>query len=276
MSWKVTSDALVYYTWSQGFRPGGFNVGTPGHLPDANGVFQYFTPATYAPDSLTNNELGFKTLWFNRRLEVNGSVYQENWDNTQVGLSDPQQGLGNLQIATNGGSYQVRGGELQIVARVTDGLTVQSSSSYNHSKQTNSPFLVNNNPLSPGYGQPITSIPNPFGPLGSPLANSPELQWNIRIRDEIPFGDYKGFWQVGAQHIGTSLSATGNVQAFVQEGYTTYDAAVGVAKDAWNVQVFGQNLTSVNASMYTNATEFVEAQTVTRPRIVGVKFGYKF
>jgi iron complex outermembrane receptor protein len=51
---------------------------------------------------------------------------------------------------------------------------------------------------------------------------------------------------------------------------------VGVAKAAWNVQVFGQNLTSVNASMYTNATEFVEAQTVTRPRIVGVKFGYKF
>jgi iron complex outermembrane receptor protein len=276
LSWKVTSDALVYYTWSQGFRPGGFNVGTPGHLPDANNVFQYFTPATYAPDSLTNNELGFKTLWFNRRLEVNGSVYQENWDNTQVGLSDPQQGLGNLQIATNGGNYQVRGGELQIVARVTEGLTVQSSSSYNHSKQTNSPFLVNNNPLSPGYGQPITSIPNPFGPLGSPLANSPELQWNIRIRDEIPFGDYKGFWQVGAQHIGTSLSATGNVQAFVQEGYTTYDAAMGVAKDAWNVQVFGQNLTSVNASMYTNATEFVEAQTVTRPRILGVKFGYKF
>jgi iron complex outermembrane recepter protein len=276
LSWKVNSDALLYYTWSQGFRPGGFNVGTPGHLPDANGVYQYFTPATYAPDSLTNNELGFKTLWLGRRLEVNGSLYQENWDNTQVGLSDPQQGLGNLQIATNGGSYQVRGGELQVVARITDGLTVQSSSSYNHSKQTNSPFLIDNNPLSPGYGKPITSIPNPFGPLGSPLANSPELQWNLRVRDEIPFGDYRGFWQVGAQHIGSSLSATGNVQAFVLPSYTTYDAAIGVAKDPWNVQLFGQNLTSVNASTYTNATEFVEAQTVLRPRVVGMKFSYKF
>ena len=25
LSWKVTEDALLYYTWSQGFRAGGFN-----------------------------------------------------------------------------------------------------------------------------------------------------------------------------------------------------------------------------------------------------------
>jgi len=28
LSWKVTQDALVYYTWSQGFRPGGYNRGS--------------------------------------------------------------------------------------------------------------------------------------------------------------------------------------------------------------------------------------------------------
>jgi iron complex outermembrane recepter protein len=275
LSWRITSDDLVYYTWSQGFRPGGFNIGTPGHLP-VNGIDQYITPATYAPDTLTNNEIGFKTLWFGRRLQLDGAIYQEDWTNTQVGLSDPQAGLGNLQIATNGGTYQVRGAELQLTARLTDGLTVQSATSYNHSKQTNSPFLINNNPASPTFGQPITSILNPFGPVGSPLANSPELQWNVRIRDEIPFGDYQGFWQVSAQHIGSSLSATGNVQAFVQPSYTTYDAAVGVGKGPWNLQVFAQNLTSVNASTYTNATMFVQTETVTRPRVAGLKVGYKF
>jgi outer membrane receptor protein involved in Fe transport len=184
--------------------------------------------------------------------------------------------LGNIGFGTNGANYQVRGGELQIVAKITEGLSIQSSSSYNHTKQVSSPSLINNNPLSPTYGQPITSISNPYGAIGSRLANSPELQWNVRIRDEIPFGDYKAFWQVGAQHIGSSLSATGAVQAFVQEGYTTYDAALGVSKDAWNVQFFGQNLTSVNASMYTNGGQFVEAETVTRPRVAGIKFGYKF
>jgi outer membrane receptor protein involved in Fe transport len=276
LSWKVTDDVLIYYTWSQGFRPGGFNRGVSGKLPDAAGVDQFYTPATYAPDSLTNNELGFKTLWLNHRLQIDGALYQEDWKNAQIEFFDPQGGLGNIQFATNGPNYQVRGGELQIIARITDGLTVQGSSSYNNSKQTNSPYLINNNPLSPTFGQPITAVSNPYGAVGSPLANSPLLQWNLRVRDEIPFGDYKGFWQVGAQHIGDSVSATGNVIAYDQPAYTTYDAALGVSKDAWNVQLIGQNLTSVNASAGTNAGQFVQTETVIRPRIAGIKFGYKF
>jgi iron complex outermembrane recepter protein len=276
LSWKITSDALVYYTWSQGFRPGGFNRGVNEVLKDANGVYQFATPTTYAPDTLTNNELGFKTMWFNHRLELNGTVYQEDWKNTQITFFDPQGGLGDLQFGTNGPNYQVRGAELQVVARITEGLTVQASTSYNNSKQTNSPNLINNNPASPNFGKAITAVMNPYGAVGSPLANSPLSQWNLRVRDEIPFGSYNGFWQIGAQHMGDSVSATGNLVAYDQPSYTTYDAALGVAKDAWNVQIFGQNLTSVNASTGTNGGQFVQTETVLRPRIAGVKFGYKF
>jgi iron complex outermembrane recepter protein len=275
LSWRIRDDVLVYYTWSQGYRPGGFNRGLSGHLP-LNGIDQFIVPATYSPDSLINNEVGFKTLWFGHRLELNGAVYQEQWKNAQVSFFDPQSGLGNIIILTNGPNYQVRGAELQIVARVTDGLTVQGATSYNESKQTNSPYLINNNPASPNFGQPITSILNPYGLIGSPLANSPLLQWNLRLRDEIPLGDYKAFWQLGAQHIGSSISASGYVASYVQPSYTTYDAAVGVAKDTWNVQFFGQNLSNVNESTSTSSAQFVETETVTRPRIAGIKFGYSF
>jgi outer membrane receptor protein involved in Fe transport len=275
LSYKVTDDTLVYYTWSQGFRPGGFNRASEGLLP-LNGVAQYFVPTTYKPDSLVNNELGFKTQWLNHRLQFNGAIYQEDWKNVQLQFFDPQSGLGNLTFATNGANYRVRGTELQVVARVTEGLTVQGSTSYNDSRQTNSPFLINDNPASPGSGQPITSILNPYGAVGTRLADSPLVQWNVRVRDEIPLGDYKTFWQVGAQHIGDSLSATGNVITYDQPGYTTYDASVGASKDKWNVQLFCQNLTSVNASTVTNGGQFVQTETVTRPRVAGVKFGYSF
>ena len=93
-----------------------------------------------------------------------------------------------MTFTTNGPNYRVRGGELQIVARSFRRADLQGSASYNNSKQTNSPFLINNNPASPSYGQPITSIPNPYGTAGSPLANSPLLQWNLRVRDEFPLG----------------------------------------------------------------------------------------
>jgi iron complex outermembrane recepter protein len=276
LSWKITSDVLVYYTWSQGFRPGGFNRGASDVLKNANGVYQFATPTTYAPDTLTNNELGFKTRWFDNRLELNGAIYQEDWKNTQITFFDPQGGLGDLQFSTNGPNYQVRGAELQVVGRVTQGLTVQASTSYNNSKQTNSPDLINNNPHSSNFGKAITAVVNPYGTVGSPLADSPLSQWNMRVRDEIPFGSYNGFWQIGVQHVGDSISAAGNLIAYDQPSYTTYDAALGVSKDAWYVQIFGQNLTSANASTSTTASQFVETETVLRPRIAGVKFGYKF
>ena len=276
LSWKITDDAMIYYTWSQGFRPGGFNLGTFPHLPGADGQPQYISPAVYAPDLLTNNEFGWKTMFFNRRLQINGAAYQENWNNTQINFFDPQDGLGNLIFAVNGPNYRVRGVELQIVARITDGLTVQGAASYNNGEQTNSPALTNNNPLSATYGQPIAAVKDAYGVAGSPLANAPLLQWNLRVRDDVPVGSYKAFWQVSAIRVGDSQSATGNIVSFDQPGYTTYDAAVGASKDAWEVQIFGQNLTSVNASTGTNASQFVETQTVTRPRIAGIKIGYKF
>jgi iron complex outermembrane receptor protein len=59
LSWKITDDILTYYTWSQGFRPGGFNRGSGfvgGSSPLA-GVF--LVPIGFKPDVLTNNELGW-------------------------------------------------------------------------------------------------------------------------------------------------------------------------------------------------------------------------
>jgi outer membrane receptor protein involved in Fe transport len=49
-----------------------------------------------------------------------------------------------------------------------------------------------------------------------------------------------------------------------------------VAKDAWTAHVFAQNLTNKETSLFTNTAQFVVAQTALRPRVIGVKFGYKF
>jgi iron complex outermembrane recepter protein len=276
LSWHVTDDVLLYYTWSQGFRPGGFNRGTKFTQDDAAGNYQYETPSTYRPDTLVNNEIGWKTELFNHRLQINGAIYQEDWKNTIVEFFDPQQGFGNLTFVTNGPNYRVRGGELQAIARVTEGLTIQGSASYNKSTQANSPFIDNNNPASPNFGKPITSIPNVFGLQGSPLGQSPLFQGNMRVRYEYPIGAYRAFTQVGGVYYGGSQSTVGTVDNYYMGGYATFDASAGVAKDAWNVQFFTQNLANRDASTYTNSAQFILTQTPLRPRIAGVKFGYKF
>ena len=209
LSWHITEDMLLYYTWSQGFRPGGFNRGTK---LVQNG--QYDTPTNYAPDTLINNEIGFKTEFLNHRLQLDGAIYQEDWKNTIVEFFAPQLNFGNLTFVTNGANYRVRGGELQLNTLVTEGLTVMGSATYNRSFQVNSPYLIDNVVGSSNYGKAITGVVNVFGLVGSPLAESPEFQGNIRVRDEFPILAYQGFWQFGVQYYGGSWSTVGPVNNY--------------------------------------------------------------
>lgn len=296
LTWHFLPDALAYFTWSQGFRPGGFNRFTACYVPDnASGINQYCSPYSFASDNLTNLELGWKTQFFSHRLQWNGALYQENWDNVQINLFNPGV-LGNIGFGTNGPSYRVRGLETSFIAVITPGLTAQGGISWNRSEQTNSPYLIANNPdllANPAtralYGQPITSIKNPFGPLGTPTANSPPLQFNVRVRYEWSRNSYHAFVQAGTTHtahsytqsgVNPSLSTGGSVSTtlirFENPPYSLYDASAGVAKDAWSAELYSQNLTNVNAKVFTSTTQFVPAENIARPRIVGVKIGYKF
>jgi iron complex outermembrane recepter protein len=63
---------------------------------------------------------------------------------------------------------------------------------------------------------------------------------------------------------------------FEDPAYSQYDASIGVAKDAWTTELYAQNLTNVIKSVFTSSTQFVQAEAVTRPRVLGVRFAYKF
>jgi hypothetical protein len=181
-----------------------------------------------------------------------------------------------LSFVVNGPNYRVRGVETEMIGRVTHELTLIGSASWNSSDLTNSPLLHQPN------GDPI-NIPqangiggSPFGVTGSPLAQSPPFQASLRARYEWGFNDYKAFAQIGGSHQSHSYSATGNITAYDQAGFTQYDASTGVAKDAWSAQLYMQNLTNTRANLFENGNQFITAETISRPRTGGVKFSYKF
>ena len=317
VTWHITPDAMVYYTWSQGYRPGGFNRSSGGEVNDANGIPQFIKPLNVSPDFLVNNEVGFKTEFFDHRVQLNGSLYDEKWSNVQTAIFNPQY-FGNTTFGLNGPDYEVKGIELQLTARVTTALTVTASGSWNRSQQTTSPPLIDNNcagnPLraflapgtkvSPNCGQPITqliepngnlgNVTNTFGATGVPTAFSPPLRYNVRARYDFPLGDYKAFWQLGMVHVGhqynnsntdptidgdvlwPSHPVTTTIWRFEMPGYSTYDASIGVSKDSWNAGLFASNLTNVDASQFTSTSQFVKAEVPLRPRVLGLKIGYKF
>jgi outer membrane receptor protein involved in Fe transport len=287
--------ALLYYTWSQGFRPGAFNRSAACYVPGAAGVNLYCSPLSYKSDNLINNELGWKSELFNRRLQWNVAAYQEDWTNAQVSFFDPGV-LGNVGFNTNGPNYRIRGVETSIMALLTDGFTAEGAASWNSSTQTNSPYLIANNPellnnpaTAGEYGQPIKSITNPYGPPGSPSANSPPFQFSVRLRYQWVMSAYDLFVQAGATHTAHSytqsgsnppLAAGGNITTtllrFENPAYTQYDASCGISRDAWWAQIYAQNLTNVVSSTFTSTSQFALQESITRPRVLGLQFGYKF
>jgi outer membrane receptor protein involved in Fe transport len=296
LSWKVSEDALLYCTWSQGFRAGGFNrapFAPPGNSPLADGNNPLATqhggwvpPVAFAPDSLTNNELGWKTQWMGQRIQWNGAIYQEDWNQTQIGVY----GLGVIggAVTLNGGNYRVRGIETSGVVRAATGLTFEAGAAWNHSELVKqATFLwrdgtpIDFSALQTSSGQ---SLPNPGGALGSPLAGAPPFQGNIRARYEVPFSGYNAFAQIDAVHQSHSLATAyhlsldlqGNSTAYDLPAFTTYDGALGVGKDSWLVQVYGENLTDTRAQLYANYAQWYKAVTVSRPRTIGLRFSYKF
>ncbi len=298
ITWHVTPDIMVYYTFSQGFRPGGFNRTVAHKAKDANGIPQYSSPLSYKPDSLTNNEIGWKAEVLDHHLLLNGSFYRMDWNNVQFALFDPTI-LGNTTFVVNGPNYRIDGFELQFVAKLPGGFTLQGSGSWNSANQASSPCLIDNyvsssGVKSPNFGQCITEVkgapfPNPFGALNTRPAFSPSQEFNLRARYDWDYRDYRGFVMVGANHIGHMTNepasfVNGNtVQVpyttwlkYDQPGYTTYDGSVGVAKGAWTAEVYGQNLSNSDASLFTSSSQFIKSEVPLRPRVIGVKIGYRF
>jgi iron complex outermembrane recepter protein len=310
LTWHITPDIMAYYTWSQGFRPGGFNrtatslsgvVSLHKEAPFTAGssaTDQYNKPAGYDSDDLVNNEIGLKSQFLDHRLEVNASAYIMHWNNVQFTFFDPVH-LGNTTFVTNGPSYEIKGFELQFVARVTEGLTVQGSGSWNSSTQTTSPCLISNRPTATNptpLGACITQInsapyTNPFGTLDSRAAYSPPFEYNVRARYDFHVAEYKPFVSFGANYIGAMNNQPANypsglapgqnpptttLELYRIPGYTTFDAAIGVTKDNWTAQIVGSNLTNSDAAQVISSGQFIESQIPLRPRVVSLQIGMKF
>jgi len=311
ITWKPQQGTLLYATYSQGFRPGAFNRGSSARVKDpvAPNAPQLLVPAAYRPDNLTNYEVGLKTDLFDRMMTLNMSAYFMEWKDTQIGFFNPAAGFGNTAFATNGPTYEIKGIEAQISARPMDGLTIQSSGSYNDSQQANSPCFIANNPGVSSFGKCITQVfvggvvkpvQSPFGDVGGITPFSPKFQGNIRARyDFTGAGGMEWFVSGGVNYTSSMYNqpatypsgdvvANGNVLGpngiivpattvlrYKMKGYALSDAQVGFKRDDWTVTLFADNLFNSRASTFTNSAQYIKTSTIVRPRTYGLKISTK-
>jgi len=245
ISYRPNDDLLFFGTWSEGFRPGGFNRNAD-------------VPSTYISDEVTNIEFGWKTTLANGSLRFNGSIYQIDWNKLQVGVTDFEC-CGVLTFVLNVGNAEIKGFEGDLTWLATDQLTLAAAWSMNNTELLRVP-------------DNITGL----APKGSDLALAPELQYNISARYQWEFGDKNGHAQLVVAHTDDQFSSVVSANRFKQDSYDTLDGAIGVNADNWGVELFAENLTDERAELFINALDTDLRVTTNRPRTWGVRISYDF
>jgi iron complex outermembrane receptor protein len=290
VSWKPSDRALLYATWSEGYRPPGLNraAAREGGLFDpsaqnirddgtdcgskvaidsnsSTGFPGYCLPYVFKSDTLQNIEFGWKTSLADDHVQFNGSIYKVNWDNIQVSQFDSQN-ISILTVIDNGGDAEIIGIEADLIWAATDKLMLFGAASYNDTE------LI--------YVDPAFAVV--MADIGSPLPLTPKTQFSLRGRYdwELASSHYV-YMQAGVKYAGEAINSlvdTIDEPNTIQEAYTLVDASVGLghAQKGWRTELFIHNLTDERAQLHINRQDFIERTTTNRPRTIGVRVSYDF
>jgi outer membrane receptor protein involved in Fe transport len=255
-SYKFSEELLAYATISTGFRSGGLNAVSEPFEP---------IPAAYAPDTLTNYELGAKGRLFGGALDYQADVYVIKWDNIQVQETTAD---GAFVYLGNAGTARVKGAEFELTAHPWQYLSAIFAGSYQDAYLTEgaSPAQYTLNPT--------------LGRTGDSIPNVPKFQFNLGVDYTAPIS---GAWQ---GMLAADVSYRGSVNAYFASNtqfniplasYTLLDVRAGVINGPWSVTAFARNLTNKRAEISAiNSSQDPDALLTVQPRTIGLTATRKF
>ena len=248
ITWNATTDIMVYALADKGFRFGGPNV----NPPSTSNPF----PPSYAPDSLWNYELGARTNWFDRRLQLDATPFYIDWSNIQVRLGTAS----GLAYATNLGKATSYGLESSALWRPIPAFSFQGSLTYLDATLKQA-FRSGANVEPAGAVLPGASKWNISGSVSYQLL-SLSLQPSILLADRF---------------ISSAPAGFGFVTPLPQGNFNILDCRASASIQDVEATVFVNNITDrhgvTNASYYPGSP--IE-QYIIRPRTVGLTLDYRY
>jgi len=262
LSYQINEDAMIYGTWSEGYRPGGVN--------------RRGTLEPYLSDFLTNVEMGWKTSWLDRRLNFNGAVFEQRWKDFQFAILG-QNGLTEIK---NANQARIRGIEADLSWAASYNLMLSGGvAMYDAELSENYCGFTDAN------GNPETDCAAPEAPSGTRLPITAKFKGNLTARYAFDVGQYEAHVQGVVLHEGdrsTDLRIAQNNILGELDAYTMFDFTAGFGLGNWDVDFYVKNVFDERAqqSRFTQCAEAVcgdQAYTVvSRPRTFGVRFSQEF
>ena len=272
-SYKVDDDTLVYFTRSEGYRPGGYNrgggltnscaaaskVGTAGYCGDpSKDSYRASPPTTFASDDVLNTEIGLKTVLLDGAMRLNATYYNIQWTDIQVSQFDPTN-ISILTFVENAADADISGFEADLLWYPSDTLTIASAVSINDTEITND-----------------VSKTVPIVDIGSALPLSPKTQFNVRIRKDMELQGMPSYFQVAIKSASETYNSFEAAKVLKQPSYSLLDFAYGFTLNTTDIEFFVRNATDERANLYYNDQDDIPRITTNRPRNIGVRLSFNF
>lgn len=212
IDYKISLDALLYASWSKGYKAGGFAAARPTSIAQVSGQF--------ASEVVNSYEGGLKTEWFDRMLRLNGSVFLSNYSNLQSSILGSD---GSFTVVS--GDARFYGGEVEAALHPVRGLNLYGILGLLHDEWTRQPAGI---------------------PTAIRLKHAPRSQFKIGGDYETPITDtlavsFAANYRWSAQ----IYRNTANNLNILSPSYGLLDASIGLGAigGKWKVIASAQNLT---------------------------------
>jgi outer membrane receptor protein involved in Fe transport len=248
--YKPSATDVLYARVATGFRPGG-----PNAVPPTSATL---APLTFAPDTLTSYEVGYKSVIDGGRLSIEAALFSTNWDGIQI-----QTSAAGFNFLVNGGSARSRGAELALSYFPIKGLALRGAVGYTEAQ------LTENAPAAGGLdGDRLPFVPKMTGSIGANYRFPVAAGWTGYAGGTINY--------TGERRSDFSQRAAKDVPS-----YTTVNLSAGIENGNWRLAFYGKNLTD------TDGITFLKSQSLTpagspfgaayiAPRTVGADLSYRF
>lgn len=251
LDYKIASGALLYASVSKGTKSGGFVT----RFTTTNGQL-----LPYRPESLIAYELGAKTQ-LGRMLTLDGAVFYYDFKDVQTTLLDGSLSVPLQRLSNINGKSHLYGAEASATFRPTEGLTMQSSVGWLHSRLAT--FATGAVPL-----------------VGHRFSNAPSFTFNALVRYETPVTTgLRLVMQGDTAHESFAFKDAAANPFIVQEPFWLFNARLALRTEdrRWELAIWGKNLTNTQYTISGGDTSGLGmiGLTTNNPRTFGVSLSWK-
>ncbi|MFN7399518.1 MAG: TonB-dependent receptor [Sandaracinobacter sp.] len=268
VEYKPNDDLLLYASFTQGFKSGGFNG--RGNSEDTIGP--------YDPEKVNSYELGFKSDWADRKIRLNVAAFYADYQNKQEEIirTNPDTGA-TITTVDNAAAVNIYGVEAEWTVLPFTGFTLSGTVAYLNAK----------------YGEFISSGFDVADYVD--VRNTPQWQLNFTARYDRDLTENLGLntliayrWSdtytphLGPRFDGGGPSPLWNDPRATVNSFGILDASIGLrfrlgnGKEA-QLLAFGKNITDeVFYNFFAPVANLWNMSGVSQRRQWGVQFGYNF